>query len=369
MPNYISTLTGQQINDVMTQIDQGVPEGWAVGEKNGIPVSSSSPYYHNNAKYYAENALDSANRAEAAVPAGTAGAVFFDRTQTLTDSQKAQARQNIMAGGSNRNLLDNGWFFVNQRGITTLSTSTAQYTLDRWLASGSGSTITVNADKSVTIAKTAGTLVFTQRTELPKDYTKVYTLSVLLSNGEIFSKTGVFNAGTQGETAYQPTGMMSFYLGLWTQGGYLAPAIYLNANQTGNLTIKAVKLELGSVSTLANDAPPNYQQELAKCQRYFVRINGVNNLPIGVGFTRATYANVLVNLPVPMRGNAATVSSNATGFNMCAGTENTTATTVGFGDLQGSYLRLTFQATFTTQYRTVTAVFNGNYYIDISADL
>ena len=38
-----------------------------------------------------------------------------------------------------------------------------------------------------------------------------------------------------------------------------------------SITLKAVKLEIGSVSTLANDAPPNYAAELAKCQRYFQR--------------------------------------------------------------------------------------------------
>lgn len=31
-------------------------EGHAVGEQNGVPVDSSSPYYHNNSKYYAEQA-------------------------------------------------------------------------------------------------------------------------------------------------------------------------------------------------------------------------------------------------------------------------------------------------------------------------
>jgi hypothetical protein len=37
------------------------------------------------------------------------------------------------------------------------------------------------------------------------------------------------------------------------------------------LTIHAVKLELGSVSTLANDTAPNYTDELLKCQSYFER--------------------------------------------------------------------------------------------------
>lgn len=31
-------------------------EAWAVGTRNGIPVDSSDPTYHNNAKYYAEQA-------------------------------------------------------------------------------------------------------------------------------------------------------------------------------------------------------------------------------------------------------------------------------------------------------------------------
>ena len=49
-------------------------EGYAIGKQNGTPVSSGSPYYHNNAEYYAGEASSSAtaagnaaNRAEAAV--------------------------------------------------------------------------------------------------------------------------------------------------------------------------------------------------------------------------------------------------------------------------------------------------------------
>lgn len=55
-------------------------------------------------------------------------------------------------------------------------------------------------------------------------------------------------------------------------------------NTQGSITIQAVKLERGFLSTLArkdesgnwilNDAPPNFQQELAKCQRYFLKLTG-----------------------------------------------------------------------------------------------
>ena len=38
-------------------------EAWAVGTKDGTAVGSGEPQYHNNAKYYAEEAADSANDA------------------------------------------------------------------------------------------------------------------------------------------------------------------------------------------------------------------------------------------------------------------------------------------------------------------
>jgi len=43
-----------------------VAEGFAVGEQDGVPVTSESPYYHNNSKYYAEQAGQSATDAETA---------------------------------------------------------------------------------------------------------------------------------------------------------------------------------------------------------------------------------------------------------------------------------------------------------------
>lgn len=39
-------------------------EAWAVGEKNGVPVSDTDIQYENNSKYYAEQAKDSADNAD-----------------------------------------------------------------------------------------------------------------------------------------------------------------------------------------------------------------------------------------------------------------------------------------------------------------
>ena len=104
-------------------------EAWAVGKRNGADVPSTDPTYHNNAKYYKDQAQ------------GIAGGeyVSYGAEQALSDAQKAQARSNIGAAAPyeagdniaitgqvistkafpcNPNLLDN-WYFgnpVNQRG-------------------------------------------------------------------------------------------------------------------------------------------------------------------------------------------------------------------------------------------------------------
>lgn len=56
-------MTGEQVKDALQQLEDRVAEGWAVGEKDGTPVTSGSPYYENNAKYYAEQAGISAQAA------------------------------------------------------------------------------------------------------------------------------------------------------------------------------------------------------------------------------------------------------------------------------------------------------------------
>ena len=98
MAQYQSSLTGPEIDAALTDMAQHDSEAWAVGTRDGAAVTSLDVAYHNNAAYYANEASGAAARAEAAVPAGTAGAVFFDQAQTLTTAQQEQARANINAG-------------------------------------------------------------------------------------------------------------------------------------------------------------------------------------------------------------------------------------------------------------------------------
>lgn len=262
MANYVSSLTGQQINDVMTQIDQGVPEGWAVGSKNGIPVSSSSVYYHNNAKYYAESSQASAARAEAAVPASTAGAVFFDRSQSLTNAQKGQAKSNIGAGSSNPNLLDNSWFLVNTRRQTSGDFTDGAYRMDRWLTTYSSQPASASwtwaEDGLLSITTGANVMYFAQVLE-NVDYLngKTITASIMLSNGDIYSGSVTRANGTRQTIAASGIGIS---LAMFENN-----RVQLAIQPNKTFTVRAVKLELGGVSTLAYDVPPSYEEELIRC--------------------------------------------------------------------------------------------------------
>lgn len=236
------------------------------------------------AKGYAAAAKQSADSAATSVE----GAVKYNAPQTLTDAQKAQARDNIDApapytagenisiSGSviatkvqpcNRNLLDN-WYFgnpVNQRDVSG-TISSAGYFLDRWkLISG-----------SVAISTDGITL-----------------------NGTMQQVLETAPVGTVTASALTQAGV-----------GEVVPT-YDSASKTVTVTadgekLAAVKLEMGSQQTLAHQEDgvwvlneiPDYGEELTKCMRYLQIISAPydtsgNGVAIG-------YANNTVDLWVPI---------------------------------------------------------------------
>lgn len=301
---FVSALTGPEMDQALIDMAYHNSEAYAVGTRNGVAVGSSDVTYHNNAKYYAEQtgadvqaAEAAAARAEAAVPSGTAGAVFFDRAQTLTTAQQEQARANIMAGGSNDNLLDN-WYFVgggsqlgdgvfpiNQRGLTSYSAN--GYGIDRWICYGGA--ITLAADGLSVPAN--GVLTQPTGYRLTQLNGETLTLSVLYDSGietgtavlDLSGTTMFINNGAAGQTYITNGGLVQTYKGTASK-------------------IRAIKLELGTVSTLANDVPPKFWAELANCQRYLFIRDYVQTDLIGHGLSvSATLGIINVTLPVSMR--------------------------------------------------------------------
>lgn len=304
---YVSALDGGEMDSALMDMATHTSEAWAVGTRNGTPVSGGDVTYHNNAKYYSDKvstdtqrAEDAAARAEAAVPAGTAGAVFFDRVQSLTTAQQEQAKANIMAGGTNPNLLDNPWFtagnVVNQRGVATIPHT--QYGIDRWKGEHGSATITVT-DAGLAYQGVSADLYQPMESSLRTFLNgKTLTASVLKSDGTIESGSAVFTNGAKTQ----------FISNIETGSDVFISAVgnfnlrYLN--HTSSVTVVAVKLELGSVSTLANDVPPDYGTELLKCLRYQWVVTAENIYGV-VGqatmTTQNTQGMMVVKLPVPMR--------------------------------------------------------------------
>ena len=376
--DYNIPMTDAQITEALQLMVERVSEGWAQETYDGSPVGSGSPYYHKSSKYWATRSEDAAARAEAAVPAGTAGAVFFDRAQSLTDAQQEQARQNIKAGGTNPNLVHNPFFRINQRGLSSYTAN--GYNLDRWTASLGGAGIVSPVADGVKLDNTNGTasINFEQLVDFDEDALigKVVTVSFMLSNGQIY--TGSF-------TIEQRTASYFNYkvIGFGSSGTYLN-AIRMTSSRNCPLlirfviaagqsyTLRAVKLELGSVSTLANDTAPSYAEELAKCQRYFVRLKSATlggGWWVGIGIAHSTtLADLFITIPVPMR--ATPTLSKAGGQILIDATSTTRSGDFALLDIINNMVRLRFTATQTlTVGQPYFLNIGGGGYIDLSADL
>ena len=215
---------------------------------------------------------------------------------------------------TNPNLLDNPWFTVNQRGVTSGSGTGVfapnVYRMDRWTTTYSSSQSLGSwnlTDGILSINSGTGNRgIFQQKFANPDWFNgKVLTASIMLADYTILSGT-----------ITRTNGVSQRFIG--TQGVYVdfsdQNQFQFSPSTSGSIDVRAVKLELGPYSTLANDAPPDYREELAKCQYYAVNLNN----PIGV-LTRTlsapTTVQAYIPLPVRMRGvgESATITSVSLG--------------------------------------------------------
>lgn len=175
---------------------------------------------------------------------------------------------------SNPNLLDN-WYFgnpVNQRGQT--SYTGAGYGIDRWKILTDSATLAISND-GITLHRNGGDQWLLAEQIEPFIVTnfmgKHLTASVLTTQGLVV--LDVPSAFTSETSVTDPTGVC-----VWVN----TTGIVLFGTINDSIIPIAVKLELGSQQTLAHqDADgnwvlnevPDYGEQLARCQRYFVRIN------------------------------------------------------------------------------------------------
>lgn len=214
----------------------------------------------------------------------------------------SDGNHNFSTAGSNRNLLDNPWFTVNQRSFTTGSVTAP---IDRWRVGGT-TTVTWSAN-GMSIVTTQADQGLYQR--VPKGVLfagETYTLTLLTQEGELYSATitmpssghlsGKINGGADD---------LRYYIAVTSN----YDEVWMYRHTAGTLNIKAEKVEKGSVSTLANDAPPEYGEELAKCRLYFERIQSTGKaMTLGFGYPdgyHTLYASFKIN---PKRAGLSSVS-------------------------------------------------------------
>lgn len=279
---------------------------------------------------------------------------------------------------SNPNLFDNPWFTVNQRGITNDWTTQFAYGVDRWRKQTSANNTLQITDNgiSATTNSTIGIYQVFKQADVKDLYGRILTFSVMYGDGTIESGSGLLPLDH-----YLPSSTkQKQFLSNTTKCNYVQTESYSNGNLNivvntkAGTTIKAAKLELGSVSTLAMDTAPNYQQELAKCQRYFVRYKPANAfawIGFGVGQNSATDLQAMMDIPVPMRVKPSISFNNIRLWNHSYAAD-VSSINVSEQCQNKLYLYITpDSSTAIPAAAPVVIWLNHNYgdYIDISADL
>ena len=219
------------------------------------------------------------------------------------------------------------WYFpypINQRGIQSGAPwGSYTYGIDMWRSFDSGRTKWVEGE-GIYLSPVAGSTnaIIDQRFEINQiEDGSIVTLSALV-NDDLVSFTTTFNHGSDVGKDVLASGITVRFQLRSTDPGDGVGTYRIWALVAGDVTIvKAVKLELGSTQTLArkdadgnwvlNAPPPNYQQELAKCQRYFIElVNRKSYGLIGNGIAyQDNFALVFIPLPVTLRSNPSIFTS------------------------------------------------------------
>ena len=236
----------------------------------------------------------------------------------------AEARLNLGAA-SNPNLLDN-WYFidpVNQRGVTSLTSE--GYFIDRWkfsvwsavkpsvsLVDGYGVAIYCGCETGDTNTTKIMQVIDNPERFAGKTLTLSAKMNTVTSNGD--ARLVIYASGAEEHVGYTTVdggadhSIISTSLTVPDDVTYLYVAIGNDANRGGDggfyMQVESMKLEIGSVSTLANDAPPKKSEQLLECQRYYIRWSNTAKQQAFSGGAAGTAVYAAVQLPTAMRGTA-----------------------------------------------------------------
>jgi hypothetical protein len=198
---------------------------------------------------------------------------------------------------------------------------------------------------------------------------KICTMSVMMQDGTIYSgTTTILSGSTRTPIEINDIGNgTKLQVSIYPDGRVFLMAFY------GSATFKAAKLELGSVSTLMNDVPPDYGTELIKCRGYFERIHSLGSSEIvGMGMG-VSASSVRIGIPSLICHTIQSVTYSGGGLLLEGGGNYRTLTSIGKLNAtpKNGFLTVTCGSSDAiTLYQTYALVGTAaGGYIDISADL
>lgn len=279
---------------ISTPLPADLPTNWQTGQTvspTGTEVGLTQQHGYNYQAQQinnAQTAINTINEAFENVYGDGNTVPVADGGTGATTPQEALVN---LGAASNPNLLDN-WYFVgggsqqgggqfpiNQRGKT--SYTGAGYGIDRWTQSNPSCAVNINSS-GVSFSSTSEDGFMAQFIENPKVIHGKITLSVLSESSNVYATARiiVFYNGEIADLAGEHSNLSICSINLDDYDNITNIEFRIGNLSAGqSTTLIAAKLELGPVQTLAhqdadgnwvlNDPPPNFQQELAKCQRYY----------------------------------------------------------------------------------------------------
>lgn len=220
---------------------------------------------------------------------------------------------------SRKNELIN-WYFlnsINQRGAVRYN---RWYTIDRWCIFSQNTTTYIEVLENglkccggESIEKDARCLaVLEQKLECPERYSErdvTFSVDVIEMNATGINIQIAYMAENDdrikvAQKLVNTGGIHSLTAKLDSKLKLLSVRILFASSEFGTsnneyVILKSTKFELGEESTLQQDAPPIYHEELLRCQRYTLKIDhGIIAWPIHIGPYSMCYN---ISLPCPLR--------------------------------------------------------------------
>lgn len=335
--------------------------------------------------------IDSAVRAAQIISGASTPAELREKLEIRGDNIPVSAEDSTLisealtkipttsGGGVNPNLLDN-WYFgrpVNQRGQTELANGNwNMYFIDRWISAAPECAYTITDDGiKISNLQHKYNQIWVQNLEQIEKRT--YTLSFLLKNIGLLSLTFT----PQGSDYTEQTLDGGFIVSFTSEADLANPKIRLldSASVTvSDVTLLAAKLELGDTQTLAHkendkwvlNEIPDFGEQLARCQRYAVELNRLNEeYPmLGMGQARtSTLVSAIVNIP-PMRVRP-TLTTDVTKWTVNNQTQYITPTAVNVNAMDNNCMQLFIDASGLTPGLLYEVYLWGHGKAFLSADL